>query len=56
MFPVLEAIENKGLDPAGHYYLLVLNLRSNRFEVLDSMRSLGGESLRKSCKHHPRRE
>ena len=49
MFPVLEAMRNNGPDTAGHYYLLVLNLREKRFEVMDSMRSLGDERLRKSC-------
>ena len=49
MFPVLEAMGNNGSDTAGHYYLLVLNLRGKRFEVMDSMRSLGDERLRKSC-------
>ena len=49
MFPVLEAMGNNGSDTMGHYYLLVLNLRGKRFEVMDSMRSLGDERLRKSC-------
>ena len=49
MFPMLEAMGNNGLDTAGHYYLLVLNLRGKRFGVMDSMRSLGDERLRKSC-------
>ena len=49
MFPVLEAMRNNGSDTTGHYYLLVLNLRGKRFEVMDSMRSLVDERLRKSC-------
>jgi len=49
MFPMLEAMGNNGSDTAGHYYLLVLNLRGKRFGVMDSMRSLGDERLRKSC-------
>jgi len=48
MFPVLEAMGNNGSDTMGHYYLLVLNLRGKRFEVMDSMKSLGDERLRKS--------
>ena len=48
MFPVLEAMGNNGSDTAGHYYLLVLNLRGKRFEVIDSMKSLEEERLRKS--------
>jgi hypothetical protein len=47
MFPVLQAMGSE--TAAGHYYLLVLNLRAKRFEVMDSMRSLEDESLRKSC-------
>jgi len=49
MFPVLEAMGNNGSDTMGHYYLLVLNLRGKKLEVMDSTRSLGDESLRKSC-------
>lgn len=41
MFPVLENNGNNGSETAGHYYLLVLNLRGERFEVMDSMRRLG---------------
>ena len=48
MFHMLEAMGNNGSDTAGHYYLLVLNLRGKRFKVMDSMRSLGDERLRKS--------
>ena len=48
MFPVLEAMRNNGSDTTGHYYLLVLNLRGKRFEVIDSMKSLEEERLRKS--------
>ena len=48
MFPVLEAMGNNGSDTAGHYYLLVLNLRGKRFEVIDSMKSLEEERLGKS--------
>ena len=33
MFPMLQAIKNKGSESTGHYYLLVLNLRSNRIKV-----------------------
>jgi len=30
---MLQAIKNKGSESMGHYYLLVLNLRSNRIKV-----------------------
>jgi hypothetical protein len=49
MFPLLEAMGNNGSETARHCYLLVLNLRGKRFEVMDSMRSLEDERLRKSC-------
>jgi hypothetical protein len=32
MVPMLQATKNEGSESVGHYYLLVLNLRSNRFE------------------------
>jgi hypothetical protein len=48
MFPLLEAMGNIGSETARHCYLLVLNLRGKRFEVMDSMRSLGDKRLRKS--------
>jgi len=34
---------------SGHYFLIVLNLRNNRFEVLDSMRTLENEALAQCC-------
>ncbi|RLN11628.1 hypothetical protein C2845_PM09G10370 [Panicum miliaceum] len=34
---------------SGHYFLIVLNLHNNRFEVLDSMRSLQNEKLSQCC-------
>ncbi|CAL5042965.1 unnamed protein product [Urochloa decumbens] len=49
MFPVLQMIQNKNLGTVGHYFLLVLNIRNNRFEVLDSMRSLKDENLVECC-------
>ncbi|CAL4966916.1 unnamed protein product [Urochloa decumbens] len=49
MFPVLQMIQNKNLGMVGHYFLLVLNIRNNRFEVLDSMRSLKDENLVQCC-------
>ncbi|CAL5078667.1 unnamed protein product [Urochloa decumbens] len=49
MFPVLQAISSRNVDKVGHYFLLVLNLRSNRFEVLDSMRTMEDDNLRTCC-------
>ncbi|CAL4924975.1 unnamed protein product [Urochloa decumbens] len=49
MFPVLQVISSRNVDNVGHYFLLVLNLRSNRFEVLDSMRTMEDDSLRTCC-------
>ena len=49
-FPVLKELRNNNLDTSvGHYFLLVLNLREERFEVLDSMRSLNDNNLRSCC-------
>uniref|UniRef100_K4ALW6 Ubiquitin-like protease family profile domain-containing protein n=1 Tax=Setaria italica TaxID=4555 RepID=K4ALW6_SETIT len=49
MFPVLQQIEKRDFEKVGHYFLLVLNLRNNRFEVLDSMRTLEDGNLRSCC-------
>jgi len=50
MFPVLQNIRFKRLDRiVGHFFLLVLNLREERFEVLDSMRSLADINLKTCC-------
>ncbi|CAN6273204.1 unnamed protein product [Urochloa humidicola] len=49
MFPVLQTIEGNNSEKIGHYFLLVLNLRNGRFEVLDSMRTLRDENLKSCC-------
>ena len=49
MFPVLQIIKSKDLADVGHYFLLVLNLRNARFEVLDSWRTLEDTTLRSCC-------
>ncbi|CAD6240320.1 unnamed protein product [Miscanthus lutarioriparius] len=50
MFPVLQSLgDGKSATHVGHYFLLVLNLRNQRFEVLDSMRTLEDEALFKCC-------
>ena len=46
MFLVLQSLgDRKSTTQVGHYFLLVLNLRNQRFEVLDSMRTLEDEAL-----------
>jgi hypothetical protein len=45
MFPVLEDLAPKEQDPVNHYWLLVMNFRERRFEVLDSVRSISDKSL-----------
>jgi Ulp1 family protease len=49
MFPVLQVSKVKNLSDVGHYFLLVLNIRNARFEVLDSMRTLEDTNLRTCC-------
>jgi hypothetical protein len=49
MFPGLQVIKVKDLSDVGHYFLLVLNIRNTRFEVLDSMRTLEDTNLRTCC-------
>jgi hypothetical protein len=46
MFHVLQVSKVKNLSDVGHYFLLVLNIRNARFEVLDSMRTLEDTNLR----------
>ncbi|CAN6281787.1 unnamed protein product, partial [Urochloa humidicola] len=45
----LQVIEGKDSEKVGHYFLLVLNLRNKRFEVLDSMRTLSDPILKSCC-------
>jgi Ulp1 family protease len=49
MFPVLQVMKTKDLGSCGHYFLLVLNIRNQRFEVIDSMRSLEDANLKTCC-------
>jgi hypothetical protein len=46
MFPVLQVIKNKDLGSCGQYFLLVLNIRNQRFEVINSIRSLEDANLK----------
>lgn len=38
-FPVLQNITPKGNNFTGHYYVINLNLKAERFEVMDSWRN-----------------
>jgi hypothetical protein len=49
MFPVLQVMKTKDLGSCGHYFLLVLNIRNQRFEVIDSMRSLEDANPKTCC-------
>jgi hypothetical protein len=49
MFPVLQVSKVKNLSDVGHYFLLVLNIRNARFEVLGFMRTLEDTNLRTCC-------
>ncbi|RLN38595.1 hypothetical protein C2845_PM01G01540 [Panicum miliaceum] len=46
--PVLQMLVAND-ENLGHYFLIVLNLRNQRFEVIDSMRSLQDEKLPACC-------
>ena len=48
LFPVLQKLVEAD-EHSGHYFLIVLNLRNNRFEVLDSMRTLEDKKLANCC-------
>ena len=45
MVSVLQNLSMSIKTFTGHYYLIVLNLKAERFEVMDSMRSEGNQSL-----------
>jgi hypothetical protein len=47
--PCTSVSKVKNLSDVGHYFLLVLNIRNARFEVLDSMRTLEDTNLRTCC-------
>ncbi|OEL14776.1 hypothetical protein BAE44_0024205 [Dichanthelium oligosanthes] len=47
MFPTLQMMK-VNREEIGHYFLIVLNLCENRFEVLDSTRTFQDETL-KTC-------
>ena len=45
MFPVLENLTPDIKVFTGHYYLISLNLKAERFEVFDSLRAKGNRGL-----------
>jgi hypothetical protein len=45
LFPVLQDLTPDIELFNGHYYLIVLNLKVERFEVMDSLRSKGNRGL-----------
>ena len=45
LFPVLQDLTPDIKDFNGHYYLIVLNLKAERFEVMDSLRCQGNKGL-----------
>jgi Ulp1 family protease len=47
MFPVLQDLTPDIKLFNGHYYLIVLNLKAERFEVFDSIRAKGNRGLQK---------
>ncbi|KAM0910896.1 hypothetical protein ACQ4PT_013863 [Festuca glaucescens] len=45
LFAVLQDLTPESKEMTGHYYLIVLNLKAGRFEVMDSMRRKGDKGL-----------
>jgi hypothetical protein len=45
MFSVLQDLTPNLKVMTGHYYLIVLNLKSERFELMDSLRREGNRAL-----------
>ena len=44
VFPVLQRLGTKKTDPS-HWYVLSVNMRAKRFEVLDSLRGENDEEM-----------
>ena len=45
VIPVIEKLVPEAKIPVNHYWLLVINIRDRRFELLDSMRSKADKRL-----------
>lgn len=50
MFPVLQDLTPDIKEFNGHYYLIVLNLKAERFQVMDSLRAKGNRGLLKDSR------
>ena len=46
MFPVIQNVDPKAREPVNHYFLFNLNIRDQKFEVLDSLRTLDNQVLK----------
>ena len=44
-FPTLQAFEGCDENSSGHYFLVNLNLKAERFEIMDSITNRNGESI-----------
>ena len=47
-FPILQKLVQDDAH-SGHYFMIVLNLRNERFELIDSLRNLGDPKLAECC-------
>ena len=47
-FPILQKLVQDDAH-SGHYFMIVLNLRNERFELIDSLRTLGDPKLAECC-------
>lgn len=52
MFPVLETLTKggPGVNPVNHYWMINVNVRDRRFEVLDSLRTLEDKQFEAAAK------
>jgi hypothetical protein len=48
-FPTLEKFASLPNDSSGHYFLVVLNIKAQRFEVLDSLAENGKALMMEAC-------
>lgn len=46
--PILQELVQDDAH-SGHYFMIVLNLRNERFELIDSLRTLGDPKLAECC-------
>jgi hypothetical protein len=50
LFPVLQDLTPDIKKFIGHYYIIALNLKAERFELMDSLRSKGNRALMKDAR------